>query len=140
MDDNTWRAVQAARVPVVGETTGSGLPLRLPQANLTPGAAVDNGSTDTGLSREPEAVRDRWAAYAQGVEEGRSGVPTLTPNTLPSAPLGPEAKGDNKMSSKGTLKNHGNSDAKPLPEPTPLHPLPEGWDQPWGKGWKPFTP
>ncbi|UGQ14156.1 hypothetical protein LO772_11475 [Yinghuangia sp. ASG 101] len=91
MDDNSWRAAQAAREPVVEGMTHSGLPRRLPQANLVPGAAVDSVSTFVpgifaGLSRDPQDVRNRLASFVQGLEQARSAadaqLPPVPPNPM----------------------------------------------------------
>ncbi|HSA51754.1 MAG TPA: hypothetical protein VLH10_16785 [Yinghuangia sp.] len=91
MDDNSWRAAQAAREPVVEGMTHSGLPRRMPQANLVPGAAVDSVSTFVpgifaGLSRDPQDVRNRLASFVQGLEQARSAgdaqLPAVPPNPM----------------------------------------------------------
>jgi hypothetical protein len=50
----------------------SGLPRRVPQANLVPGAAEavpDNGPQ---VSRSPEEVRGRLTNLRRGIQQGRS--------------------------------------------------------------------
>lgn len=102
MDDNSWRAALAAREPVVEGTTNSGLPRRLPQANLVPGAAADvvagvMPAIPLGLSRDPQDVRNRLDSFVSGREQARSGAeaplplvppnPMKAPSPLPTAPL-----------------------------------------------------
>ncbi|WDZ86777.1 sensor histidine kinase [Micromonospora cathayae] len=68
--DDGWRAASAAReVPVV-ETTQTGLPKRVPMAQLVPGG-VEKPSTSV-QRRTPEAVRGLLSAYHRGVQRGRS--------------------------------------------------------------------
>ncbi|MFF5209865.1 nitrate- and nitrite sensing domain-containing protein [Streptosporangium sp. NPDC000396] len=75
--DQGWQAAQAASDPSLGGITGSGLPKRVPKANLVPGtAAPDPGAAaQTPALRptvSPEAVRNRLASFQQGVRQGRA--------------------------------------------------------------------
>ncbi len=127
MDDNSWRAAQAAREPVVEGLTHSGLPRRMPQANLVPGAAADTVSTFVpsifaGLSRDPQDVRNRLASFVQGLEQARSAaeaqLPPVPPNPmrarspLATAPVQP------------TLSNKPVPPAEPAPRNTATPPAP----------------
>ncbi|WBB77536.1 nitrate- and nitrite sensing domain-containing protein [Micromonospora sp. WMMD882] len=68
--DDGWRAASAAsEVPVV-ETTQTGLPKRVPMAQLVPGG-VEKPTTAV-HRRTPEAVRGLLSAYHRGVQRGRS--------------------------------------------------------------------
>jgi signal transduction histidine kinase len=75
--DVGWQAAQAASEPSLGGVTGSGLPKRVPKANLVPGtAAPDLGAaSQPPMPRpviSPEAVRSRLASFQQGVRQGRA--------------------------------------------------------------------
>ena len=71
--DEGWRAAERLLSPTTGGVTRAGLPMRVPQAHLVPGAA-DSMPSPAPLpttSRSPEAVRSRLASYHQGVRRGR---------------------------------------------------------------------
>ncbi|WP_406282362.1 hypothetical protein [Embleya sp. NBC_00896] len=144
MDDNSRRAAQAARLPMVDGTTESGLPRRPPQANLLPGAAAEgfDPERDLPVSREPEEVRGRLERFAVGRELARleESEPLLPPNPmtaaspLASSPVRPPAPAPAPVQPRAAKP--------PLPTPPPgsLSPLPAGWDEPWGDGWRSFRP
>ncbi|GIG57310.1 hypothetical protein Lfu02_16820 [Longispora fulva] len=67
--DRGWQAASAASAPATGGTTGTGLPRRVPMAQLVPGGvAAGSNVTD---KRNPEAVRGLLSAYHRGVQRGR---------------------------------------------------------------------
>ncbi|MFF0310285.1 nitrate- and nitrite sensing domain-containing protein [Streptosporangium sp. NPDC004379] len=75
--DAGWQAARAAAEPTLGGLTGSGLPKRVPKANLVPGTV----SPDLGAPApapaprpavSPEAVRNRLASFQKGVRQGRA--------------------------------------------------------------------
>ncbi|GAA4194372.1 nitrate- and nitrite sensing domain-containing protein [Streptosporangium oxazolinicum] len=75
--DVGWQAAKAASEPSLGGITGSGLPKRVPKANLVPGTAAPDLSAapQTPVHRptvSPEAVRNRLASFQQGVRQGRA--------------------------------------------------------------------
>jgi signal transduction histidine kinase len=70
--DDGWRAAQAAANPPTAGTTRSGLPKRVPSAQLVPGA-VDARTTTARSKRTPDEVRGLLSAYHRGVQRGRSG-------------------------------------------------------------------
>jgi hypothetical protein len=70
--DDGWRAAAAAAQPTTAGTTRSGLPKRVPAAQLVPGA-VDARNTDAHAKRTPDNVRGLLSAYHRGVQRGRSG-------------------------------------------------------------------
>lgn len=70
--DVGWRAAAAAATPKDGGTTRSGLPKRVPAAQLVPGAVEARG-TNTRTKRTPDEVRGLLSAYHRGVQRGRSG-------------------------------------------------------------------
>ena len=69
--DEGWRAAQAVESPAAGSPTEAGLPRRLPNANLVPGAVPRSQPADA-PSRSAADVRDRLARFQRGVTEGRS--------------------------------------------------------------------
>jgi hypothetical protein len=72
--DEGWRAAERLLAPTTGGTTRAGLPMRVPQAHLMPGAAETPPApapVQSATARSPEAVRSRLASYHQGVRRGR---------------------------------------------------------------------
>ncbi|MGY0234617.1 nitrate- and nitrite sensing domain-containing protein [Longispora urticae] len=93
--DRGWQAASAASAPAVGGTTGTGLPRRVPMAQLVPGGvAAGSNVTD---KRNPEAVRGLLSAYHRGVQRGRQ-----RPNGEGDAP----APGDESGQPKTTTPQH----------------------------------
>jgi signal transduction histidine kinase len=72
--DEGWRAAQAVSAPSSSGVTSAGLPKRVPQANLVPGAAgsVAGSSPATTPSRSAAATRERFASFQRGVRKGRA--------------------------------------------------------------------
>jgi hypothetical protein len=71
--DEGWRAAEAVPAPSSGGVTSAGLPKRVPQANLVPGAAgAVSGSASATPVRSAAATRDRFASFQRGVREGRA--------------------------------------------------------------------
>jgi hypothetical protein len=60
----------AAADPVDAGTTRSGLPKRVPQAQLVPGGVEDAGRNTN--RRSPDEVRGLLSAYHRGVQRGRT--------------------------------------------------------------------
>lgn len=169
MDDNSWRAAQAAREPVVEGMTHSGLPRRMPQANLVPGAAVDSVSTFVpsifaGLSRDPQDVRNRLASFVQGLEQARSAadaqLPPVPPNPMrarsplatapvqpsppnkPATPAEPVARNTAAPSGEGRRRRRETPlrESRPSVRHPPMDADQSGAENPWGDGWKAFRP
>jgi len=69
--DEGWRAAQAAGEPYDGGNTDTGLPRRVPMAQLVPGG-VDTASGPSSDKRSPDSVRGLLSAYHRGVQRGRS--------------------------------------------------------------------
>ena len=68
--DDGWLAAEAALTPADGGTTETGLPRRVPMAQLVPGAVeVESAAADR---RTPDSVRGLLSAYHRGVQRGRS--------------------------------------------------------------------
>jgi hypothetical protein len=70
--DDGWRRAAAASAPSDGGTTRSGLPKRVPAAQLVPGG-IDNQAAGTKARRTPDEVRGLLSAYHRGVQRGRTG-------------------------------------------------------------------
>ncbi|MDA0635394.1 nitrate- and nitrite sensing domain-containing protein [Nonomuraea sp. MCN248] len=72
--DAGWTAAQAAAEPVRDGATASGLPKRVPKANLVPGSA-DTASAPKGVAPmpaiSPERVRNRLASFQKGFRAAR---------------------------------------------------------------------
>ncbi|GAA3770090.1 hypothetical protein GCM10022225_66200 [Plantactinospora mayteni] len=82
--DDGWRAAMAATATATtgSQTTQTGLPKRVPMAQLVPGA-VEKPTTSV-QRRTPEAVRGLLSAYHRGVQRGRT-HPTDDQSTNPEA-------------------------------------------------------
>lgn len=74
--DEGWQLAEALLAPV-SETTGAGLPKRVPKAHLVPGsAAARPGNTQQSEApplppRSADAVRGRMSSFQRGVRRGR---------------------------------------------------------------------
>ena len=68
--DDGWKRAMAAAEPVDAGTTRSGLPKRVPQAQLVPGG-VQAGPRNQNR-RSPDEVRGLLSAYHRGVQRGRT--------------------------------------------------------------------
>ncbi|GAA0433300.1 sensor histidine kinase [Streptomyces luteireticuli] len=74
-NDERWQRAEQLRTPKAGGITTSGLPRRVPRANLVEGKAADAAEQRPGqpqISRAPEDVRGRLANLRRGVQQGRS--------------------------------------------------------------------
>ncbi|MFG2893024.1 nitrate- and nitrite sensing domain-containing protein [Streptomyces sp. NPDC048248] len=72
-NDERWRQAEQVRQPAAGGVTTSGLPRRVPRANLVAGTAQQQQSTQTGpqVSRAPSDVRGRLTNLRRGIQQGR---------------------------------------------------------------------
>ncbi|GAA1305797.1 hypothetical protein Psi02_22680 [Planotetraspora silvatica] len=77
--DAGWQAAKAASEPALGGVTSSGLPKRVPKANLVPGSATASApeSVATPVSSpppvlSPDRVRSRLSSFQQGVRQARA--------------------------------------------------------------------
>ncbi|MET8372402.1 hypothetical protein ABZU42_22100, partial [Micromonospora profundi] len=66
-----WSRASRAAEPAPAGTTRSGLPKRVPQAQLVPGGIEPKGGRDRSR-RTPDEVRGLLSAYHRGVQRGRS--------------------------------------------------------------------
>ncbi|MEV5959258.1 nitrate- and nitrite sensing domain-containing protein [Streptomyces sp. NPDC051987] len=71
-NDERWQQASALRKPKAGGVTSSGLPRRVPKANLVEGAAASTPQGGPQVSRAPEDVRGRLSNLRRGVQRGRS--------------------------------------------------------------------
>ncbi|MGK5532667.1 histidine kinase, partial [Streptomyces sp. URMC 129] len=72
-NDERWRQAEQLRQPSAGGVTTSGLPRRVPRANLVAGAAQSQEATPAGplVSRRPDDVRGRLTNLRRGIQQGR---------------------------------------------------------------------
>ncbi|GGT30092.1 ATPase [Streptomyces chromofuscus] len=71
-NDERWQQAAQLRKPKAGGVTSSGLPRRVPKANLVEGAAESTPQGGPQVSRAPEDVRGRLSNLRRGVQRGRS--------------------------------------------------------------------
>ncbi|MPY40406.1 HAMP domain-containing protein [Streptomyces phyllanthi] len=71
-NDSRWQQASQLRKPKAGGVTSSGLPRRVPKANLVEGAAATTPQGGPQVSRAPEDVRGRLSNLRRGVERGRN--------------------------------------------------------------------
>ncbi|MCH5674346.1 sensor histidine kinase [Streptomyces gilvus] len=71
-NDERWQQAAQLRKPKAGGVTSSGLPRRVPKANLIEGAAESIPQGGPSVSRAPEDVRGRLSNLRRGVQRGRS--------------------------------------------------------------------
>ncbi|MEU7019795.1 nitrate- and nitrite sensing domain-containing protein [Streptomyces sp. NPDC046203] len=85
-NDELVRQAERVRKPAAGGVTTSGLPRRVPRANLVPGTAQEQAPTaGPQVSRAPDDVRGRLTNLRRGIQQGRQAG---NPNTG-SFDLGP---------------------------------------------------
>ncbi|MEV6960823.1 nitrate- and nitrite sensing domain-containing protein [Streptomyces sp. NPDC051207] len=71
-NDERWQQASQLRKPKAGGVTSSGLPRRVPRANLVEGSADSTPQGGPQVSRAPEDVRGRLSNLRRGVQRGRS--------------------------------------------------------------------
>ena len=72
--DEGWRAAEAVSKPASGGVTLSGLPKRVPKANLVPGTVGANAEATPPPVRSASVTRQRFASFQRGVREARAAV------------------------------------------------------------------
>jgi len=73
--DEGWRAAEAVSKPASGGVTLSGLPKRVPKANLVPGTVGANTTEVTPPPvRSASVTRQRFESFQRGVREARAAV------------------------------------------------------------------
>ncbi|MGC4945192.1 nitrate- and nitrite sensing domain-containing protein [Streptomyces sp. DT224] len=78
-NDERWERAEKLREPKAGGITPSGLPRRVPKANLVEGTAEQTQQGGPQVSRAPEDVRGRLSNLRRGVLRGRNaGTDTST--------------------------------------------------------------
>ncbi len=70
--DRGWKAARTAAEPLAGGLTTSGLPKRVPKANLVPGTAPKPENFKQMPTRSAERVRNRFSGFQKGVRDGRN--------------------------------------------------------------------
>ncbi|MZD09340.1 hypothetical protein GTW43_30300, partial [Streptomyces sp. SID5785] len=72
-NDELMRQAERVRKPAAGGVTVSGLPRRVPRANLVAGTAQEQQQNQTGpqVSRAPDDVRGRLTNLRRGIQQGR---------------------------------------------------------------------
>ncbi|MFE5487823.1 nitrate- and nitrite sensing domain-containing protein [Streptomyces sp. NPDC056527] len=71
-NDERWQRAEKLRDPKAGGVTSSGLPKRVPKANLVEGTAEQTPQGGPQVSRAPEDVRGRLSNLRRGVQQGRT--------------------------------------------------------------------
>ncbi|MFD9908143.1 nitrate- and nitrite sensing domain-containing protein [Streptomyces sp. NPDC059063] len=71
-NDERWHRAEQLKEPKAGGVTSSGLPRRVPKANLVEGTAEQTPQGGPQVSRDPEEVRGRLSNLRRGVQRGRS--------------------------------------------------------------------
>ncbi|NEC69963.1 histidine kinase, partial [Streptomyces sp. SID9727] len=85
-NDEIVRQAERVKKPAAGGITTSGLPRRVPRANLVPGTAQQqNNQAGPQVSRAPDDVRGRLTNLRRGIQQGRQAGSGQTG----SFPLGP---------------------------------------------------
>ncbi|MFV5995342.1 nitrate- and nitrite sensing domain-containing protein [Streptomyces sp. NPDC056231] len=86
-NDELVRQAERAKKPAAGGITTSGLPRRVPRANLVPGTAQQqNHQSGPQVSRAPDDVRGRLTNLRRGIQQGRQ---ANNDQSTGSFPLGP---------------------------------------------------
>uniref|UniRef100_A0AAU3GTX6 histidine kinase n=1 Tax=Streptomyces sp. NBC_01401 TaxID=2903854 RepID=A0AAU3GTX6_9ACTN len=86
-NDDLVRQAERAKKPAAGGITTSGLPRRVPRANLVPGTAQQqNHQSGPQVSRAPDDVRGRLTNLRRGIQQGRQ---ANTGSSTGSFQLGP---------------------------------------------------
>lgn len=71
-NDERWQRAGKLKDPKAGGVTSSGLPRRVPKANLVEGTAEQTPQGGPQVSRAPEDVRGRLSNLRRGVQQGRN--------------------------------------------------------------------
>jgi hypothetical protein len=69
--DEGWRAAEQAANPAVGELTPSGLPRRVPHANLVPGSPPPDRNRPLRVVRDPSRIAANTSGYFNGWRKGQ---------------------------------------------------------------------
>ncbi|MHA5051803.1 sensor histidine kinase [Streptomyces sp. SD15] len=71
-NDDRWQRAEQLKKPKAGGVTSSGLPRRVPKANLVEGTAESTPQGGPQVSRAPEDIRGRLSNLRRGVQQGRN--------------------------------------------------------------------
>ncbi|MFE6777441.1 nitrate- and nitrite sensing domain-containing protein [Streptomyces sp. NPDC057702] len=89
-NDERWHRAEQLREPKAGGVTPSGLPRRVPKANLVEGTAEESQQGGPQISRAPEDIRGRLSNLRRGVQQGRdAGVDNSTHHQHDQQGFGP---------------------------------------------------
>ncbi|MFK0107409.1 nitrate- and nitrite sensing domain-containing protein [Streptomyces sp. NPDC091217] len=85
-NDELVRQAERVRQPAAGGVTTSGLPRRVPRANLVPGTAQQQQQHQAGpqVSRSPDDVRGRLTNLRRGIAQGRQAAPGQQTGSFPN--------------------------------------------------------
>ncbi|WP_406173782.1 nitrate- and nitrite sensing domain-containing protein [Streptomyces sp. NBC_00996] len=84
-NDDLVRQAERVRQPSAGGVTTSGLPRRVPRANLVAGTAQQQQhQTGPQVSRSPDDVRGRLTNLRRGIQQGRQAAPNGQTGSFPS--------------------------------------------------------
>ena len=72
--DRGWKAARTAAEPMAGGLTTSGLPKRVPKANLVPGTAPKPENFKQMPVRSADRVRNRFSGLQKGIRDGRNRI------------------------------------------------------------------
>ncbi|MFE6892430.1 nitrate- and nitrite sensing domain-containing protein [Streptomyces sp. NPDC057694] len=90
-NDERWERAEALKKPKAGGVTSSGLPRRVPKANLVEGTAEATPQGGPQISRAPEDVRGRLSNLRRGVQRGRSEGNSDSNGQVSGYPDGPDS-------------------------------------------------
>ncbi|MFJ4716227.1 nitrate- and nitrite sensing domain-containing protein [Streptomyces sp. NPDC088785] len=90
-NDARWERAESLKRPKAGGVTSSGLPRRVPKANLVEGTAETTSQGGPQISRAPEDVRGRLSNLRRGVQRGRNEGNSDTNGQVDGYPDGPDS-------------------------------------------------
>ncbi|MGW2181741.1 nitrate- and nitrite sensing domain-containing protein [Streptomyces sp. NPDC001732] len=86
-NDELVRQAERVKKPAAGGITTSGLPRRVPRANLVPGTAQQqNHQSGPQVSRAPDDVRGRLTNLRRGIQQGRQANNNQSTGSFPLGP------------------------------------------------------
>ncbi|MET9662863.1 histidine kinase, partial [Streptomyces sp. NPDC006510] len=86
-NDELVRQAERVKKPAAGGVTTSGLPRRVPRANLVPGTAQQqNHQSGPQVSRAPDDVRGRLTNLRRGIQQGRQANNSQSTGSFPLGP------------------------------------------------------
>ncbi|MFE7260558.1 nitrate- and nitrite sensing domain-containing protein [Streptomyces sp. NPDC057592] len=86
-NDELVRQAERVKKPAAGGITTSGLPRRVPRANLVPGTAQQqNHQSGPQVSRAPDDVRGRLTNLRRGIQQGRQANNSQSTGSFPLGP------------------------------------------------------